>query len=157
MKICILQLGKTEDEHLKALINTFESRLKHYISIDIITIPELKNTKSLTPAQFKEKEAELILRHISEKEYVILLDERGRETDSKEFANLIQQKMNQSIKELTFLIGGAYGVSDKIKEKIHFKLSLSKLTFPHQLIRLIFMEQLYRAMTIIRNVPYHNN
>lgn len=157
MKITLLQLSKTDDPNIQNLISTYQSRLKHYIPFQIITIPPLKNAKNLTPLQFRQKEAELILNHIQNREYVVLLDETGKELTSKDFAAFISKTMNQSIRELTFLIGGAFGVSDQIKKSVKMQLSLSRMTFPHQLIRPIFLEQLYRAFTIIRNEPYHND
>lgn len=157
MRFILLQVGKTEDENLSCLISNFENRLKHYIPFQIITIPDLKNTKNLSIQQFKEKETELILKQIKDMEFVILLDEHGKAFTSKEFSNFLQQKMNQSLKKICFIIGGAYGVSEDIKKIANFKLSLSKMTLPHQLIRLIFIEQLYRAMTILKNEPYHND
>ena len=156
MKITLLQVGKTEDESLRTIISNFENRLKHYVSFETITIPDIKNSKNLTPQQFKEKEAEQILKHIKEREFIILLDEYGKEYTSIDFANFLQQKMNQSLKEICFIIGGAFGVSDNIKKIANVNLSSSKMTFPHQLIRIVFIEQLYRAMTIHRNEPYHN-
>ena len=156
MKITLIQIGKTEDEQLRNLINIYNKRIEHFISYNVITIPELQKTSKLSPAQVKDKEAELINKQIKNNEYLVLLDERGKELGSKEFAEFLQQKMNQSLKEVVFIVGGSFGVADSIKEKANYKLSLSKMTFSHQLIRLIFSEQLYRAMTILKNVPYHN-
>jgi 23S rRNA (pseudouridine1915-N3)-methyltransferase len=165
MKITLLQISKTDDKHLSALIDMYESRLKHYISFNTITIPELKNTKSLSAEEIKKREGELIFKYISHSNPLlrgdrgvcfILLDDHGKETTSKEFAAYLQQQMNHSVKEICFIIGGAYGVSDEVKKTANFKLSLSKMTFTHQLSRLLFIEQLYRAFTIIRNESYHN-
>jgi 23S rRNA (pseudouridine1915-N3)-methyltransferase len=156
MKITLLQVGKTDDDNLTALFCKYEKRINHYISFQTITIPELKNSGSLSSVQYKERESELILQQIKDKEYVVLLDEHGKEFTSKGFAGFLQQRMNESLKEICFVIGGPYGVSDKIKQASRLTISLSKMTFPHQLIRVIYVEQLYRALTIIKNIPYHN-
>jgi 23S rRNA (pseudouridine1915-N3)-methyltransferase len=156
MKITFLQIDKTDDESIKKIIDKYSARLKHYISFEIITIPDIKNSKNLSPEQFKEKEAEAISKYFNGNRFIVLLDENGKHISSKEFAGFIQQKLNQSVKELCFLIGGAYGVAESIKKSVNYTMSLSKMTFPHQLIRIIFIEQLYRAMTILKNEPYHN-
>ena len=156
MKITLIQIGKTEDKNLNALISIYESRLKHYVTFNTMTIPELKNTKSLSPEELKKKEEDLLNKYTANKDVVILLDEHGKEISSKEFAALLQNKMNQSVKEICFIIGGAFGFSETIKKSAIIKLSLSKMTFTHQMTRLLFIEQLYRAFTIIKNESYHN-
>ena len=156
MKITLILTGKTDESFVKEGFAIYEKRLSHYISFELLVIPELKNTRNLEISQIKEKEAEFQLKYIEKSDFVVLLDEKGKEFKSKEFANFIQQRMNSSIKNLVFLVGGAYGFSERIYAAANTKFSLSKLTFSHQIVRLIFMEQLYRAFTIIRNEPYHH-
>jgi 23S rRNA (pseudouridine1915-N3)-methyltransferase len=149
-------VGKTEDDYLKQGLAVFEKRLKHYINYQTIVIPSLKNSKNLLPSDFKAKEGEEILKHTVKADFVVILDEKGKSFSSKEFAAFIQKQMNSSIKNLIFVVGGAYGFSEKIYEAADMKLSLSDMTFSHQMIRLLFTEQLYRAFTILKNEPYHN-
>jgi len=156
MKIKLLLIGKTEEDYLKKGISVYEERLKHYIGFDIITITSLKNTKSLSFELQKEKESELIEKYLTSSDYVVLLDENGKHFTSVEFAGFIQKQLNNAIKNLVFVVGGPYGFSENLLKKADFKLSLSKMTFSHQLVRLIFAEQLYRAFTILRNEPYHH-
>lgn len=156
MKITLVLTGKTEAKYLSEGIAVFEKRVQRYIQFDTIVIPEIKNTRSLETLQVKEKEGLQQAKYIGESDFLVLMDEKGKEYGSVEFAGFIQQRMNSSIKNLVFLIGGAYGFSEKIYLRANAKISLSKMTFPHQLVRLIFMEQLYRAFTIIRNEPYHH-
>ncbi|MEA3504395.1 MAG: 23S rRNA (pseudouridine(1915)-N(3))-methyltransferase RlmH [Bacteroidota bacterium] len=156
MKITFLLNGKTDKKYVEEGINIFDKRIKRYLPFQIITIPALKNTKSLSPHQQKEKESELMLKHFNAGDHIILLDEKGKEYSSIQFADSIQKQMNSGIKNLVFVVGGPYGFSDTIKQKANGKISLSRMTFSHQLIRVIFMEQLYRAMTILKNEPYHN-
>ncbi len=148
--------GKTEESFIKEGFKIFEKRLQHYIQFETLVLPDLKNTKSLNPLQVKEKEAEAQLKSINEKDHVVLLDEKGNEYRSMEFSAFIQQKMNSSVKNLVFIVGGPFGFSEKLYSRANSKISLSKMTFSHQIIRLLFAEQLYRAFTIIRNEPYHN-
>ncbi len=156
MKITLLVTGKTVEKHYIAAINDYLERTKHYISFDMEVIPELKNTKSLSADQQKEKEGELILKTIQAGDVVVLLDEHGKEFRSVEFASWIERKMHTVNKRLVFIIGGPYGFSPAIYQAAQEKISLSKMTFSHQMIRLIFVEQLYRAMTILNNGPYHH-
>ncbi len=156
MKITLLQIGETSEKYLLEAINIYQNRLKNYIPLSIITIPALKNVASLKPTEIKTKEAKLILEKIINADFVVLLDEKGKKLNSSDFASFIQNKMNASIRNLYFVIGGAYGVDELIKTKTHFSLSLSDMTFTHQLIRLLFLEQLYRAFTILNNEKYHN-
>jgi len=156
MKISLIVVGKTDEEYLKTGISRYEQRLVHYINFSIQIIPALKNTKNFTPAQQKDKEAELILQAVEGCDQVILLDEKGKEFRSAEFANNLQQYMNSGLKHLAFVVGGPFGFSDSVYKKANGKLSLSKMTFSHQMIRLLFVEQLYRAFTILKNEPYHN-
>ena len=156
MKISLIVVGKTEEEYLKTGISQYEQRLVHYTGFSIRMIPSLKNTKNITSAQQKEKEAELILQAIEGCDQVILLDEKGKEYRSSEFAVYLQQRMNSGIKHLAFVVGGPFGFSESVYKKANGKLSLSTMTFSHQMIRLLFIEQLYRAFTILKNEPYHN-
>lgn len=156
MKITLLVVGKTVEKHYIAGINDYLERTKHFISFDMEVIPELKNTKSLTMEQQKEKEGELILKSLQPGDVAVLLDEGGKEFRSVEFANWIEKKMHTVNKRLVFIIGGPYGFAPKVYEVAQEKISLSKMTFSHQMVRLIFVEQLYRAMTILNNGPYHH-
>jgi 23S rRNA (pseudouridine1915-N3)-methyltransferase len=134
----------------------FFRRLKHYIKVKEIVIPDLKDRKHLNAEQIKDKEATLILEKAASANYIVLLDEKGKEFSSVEFAGFLQKTMNSGIRELMFIIGGAFGVAANVKQKADLTFSLSQMTFTHQLIRLLFAEQLYRAMTILKNEPYHN-
>lgn len=156
MKVVLIVVGKTVDKDLVQLISNYTERLSHYLSFELQTIPELKNTKSLTAEQQKKAEGELILKQLQGGDHVVLLDEHGKEMRSIEFAEWIEKKMLAVGKRLVFIIGGPYGFSPAVYEKTNEKISLSRMTFSHQMIRLIFIEQLYRAMTIIRNEPYHH-
>lgn len=149
-------IGKTSDKHLEKLTDEYIKRLMHYIAFEIIVVPELKNVKNISIEEQKEKEADLILKQLSANDDVILLDERGKEYSSMEFSAFIEKKTIASTKYLFFIIGGPYGFSKRVYERTNAKISLSKMTFSHQMIRLIFVEQLYRAMTILRNEPYHH-
>jgi 23S rRNA (pseudouridine1915-N3)-methyltransferase len=155
MKNILIQVGKTVDKHFDAAINDYCSRISHYMPFSIVTIPELKNTKSLSAELQKSKEGELILKQIQPSDTVVLLDEHGKELRSMEFASWIEKKQ-QTTRQLVFVIGGPYGFSEEVYARANEKLSLSKMTFSHQMIRLIFTEQLYRACTIIKGEPYHH-
>ena len=156
MKIKLLVIGKTDDKNLNELISIYQKRLQHYVSFQLEIIPDLKNSKNLSQLQQKEKEGELILNKIQSTDQLILLDEKGKEYRSLEFANYLQKKMNSGIKQLVFVIGGPYGFSESVYKKAMGKLSLSKMTFSHQMIRLFVVEQLYRGMSILKNEPYHH-
>ena len=156
MRVTLLLVGKTVNKHFVELIDDYASRVKHYISFDIITIPELKNTKNLSAEQQKQQEGELILKQLQVGDYMVLLDEHGKELRSIEFSKYMEQKMQTVSRRLVFIIGGPYGFSPDVYAKANEKLSLSKMTFSHQMIRLIFVEQFYRAMTIMRGEPYHH-
>ncbi len=156
MKIKLLAIGKTDDKNLQALIQTYESRLKHYIKFEIEVIPDIKNVKNISKEQQKEKEGELILKRINPTDNLVLLDEKGKEYRSIEFSGFLQKKMNAAVKQMVLVIGGPYGFSDKVYKKATGKLSLSKMTFSHQMIRLFIVEQIYRAFTILKNEPYHH-
>ena len=157
MKIKLLAIGKTDDKRLQELIVEFQKRLKHYIKFEIEIIPDLKRVKNITVDQRKQKEGMLILNKIDvATDQLILLDEKGHQFRSIEFSRFLQKKMNSGINQLVFTIGGPYGFSDEVYQKAQGKVSLSKMTFSHQMIRLFLVEQLYRAFTIIKNEPYHN-
>jgi 23S rRNA (pseudouridine1915-N3)-methyltransferase len=156
MKIVFLTVGKTEDAYLKDGIDKYVKRLKHYTKLEIIDLPELKNTKALTPEQQKTKEAELILKKITPLDHVVLLDEKGAEFSSKKFADFLNKKAISSTSTLFFIVGGPYGFDQSVYARANDQLSLSRMTFSHQMIRLLFVEQLYRAYTIIKGEPYHH-
>ena len=156
MRIGLILVGKTVNRHFVELIDDYAERVKHYIGFDITVIPELKNTKSLSPEQQKQQEGEMILKQFQAGDHVVLLDEHGKELRSVEFSIYMEQKMQTVSKRLVFVIGGPYGFSQDVYGRANEKLSLSKMTFSHQMVRLIFVEQLYRAMTIMRGEPYHH-
>jgi 23S rRNA (pseudouridine1915-N3)-methyltransferase len=156
MKITFLTVGKTEDAYLKEGIEKYVKRLKHYTKLVMIEIDELKNTKALTQEQQKTKEAELILKKITSTDHVILLDEKGMELTSQQFAAYIDKKAVTSVANLVFIVGGPYGFDSSVYARANDKLSLSAMTFSHQMVRLFFTEQLYRAYTIIKGEPYHH-
>lgn len=156
MTIKLIIIGKTDQEATQRLIDEYTKRLNFYIKFELELIPDLKSTKSLSETQQKEKEGELILKKTLPADDLILLDERGKMFSSTEFAQFLQKKMNSGLKQLTFVIGGPYGFSESVYLRANGKLSLSKMTFSHQMIRPFFIEQLYRGMTILRGEPYHH-
>lgn len=156
MKICLLTVGKTDIGWVRESLETYSSRLSHYVSFSVCEIPELKNTSALTRTQIKEREGELILKAIKPTDRVILLDERGKEYRSVEFAEEIRRLSLAGGKDIVFVIGGAYGFSEAVYARSVGKISLSRMTFSHQMVRTIFAEQLYRAFTIIKGEPYHH-
>ena len=149
-------VGKTDDEYIKTGCLVYYNRIKRYVPIEEIIIPSVKNLKSLRIEEVKEKEAELILKQLKPTDRLILLDEKGKQFDSPGFSKYIEQNMVERIKNLIFVVGGPYGFSKTIYDRANGKISLSALTFSHQMVRLFFMEQLYRAFTIMRNEPYHH-
>ena len=155
MKTELILVSKTTDKHLAAGIDDYESRICHYLPFAITVIPELKNTKNMTEEQQKVREGELILQKIQPSDTVVLLDEHGKEFRSIEFADWLQKKQNTA-RRLVFVIGGPYGFSESIYKRADEQLSLSKMTFSHQMVRLLFVEQIYRACTIIKGEPYHH-
>ena len=155
MKIQLLLTGKTTDARLASLIDDYQQRLKHYVPFELVVIPDIKNAKSLSQDQLKTAEGEAILSRLTPAMDVLLLDEHGREFRSIEYADFLQKKMTSG-KDLTLIIGGAYGFSEAVYQRANGKISLSQMTFSHQMIRLMAIEQLYRAMTILRNEPYHH-
>lgn len=156
MTIKLIVLGKTDSTQLSQLIEEYQNRLKHYIRFELEIIPDIKNTKNLSEKQQKEKEGEAILNKLNPTDLLILLDENGKQKTSVEFSEYLQKKMNSGLKQLVFVIGGPYGFSDAVYQKSQGKISLSKMTFSHQMVRLFMVEQLYRAFTILRNEPYHH-
>lgn len=150
-------LGKTKSDHLNAGIREYEKRLSRYTRIDPVILPTPKHASKLSPAELKEAEADIISSRLKNPDYLILLDERGKTMDSRGFAALLEKRFQHSGQQTIFLIGGAYGFADRIYERANQKLSLSQMTFSHQLIRLIFWEQLYRGISIIHGLPYHND
>ena len=156
MKIKLIVIGKTDQSYLQDGIQLYHKRIPHYLPFEYQAIPDIKNTRKLSEEQQKGKEGELILGQIRAGDELFLLDEKGKSYRSIEFARFLEQKMLGGVKNLVFVIGGPYGFSDTVYQKATGKLSLSKMTFSHQLIRLIFSEQLYRALTILKGEPYHH-
>ena len=155
MKILLMTLGKTTDARLSALIDDYQQRLKHYIPFEFVVVPDIKNAKSLNQDQLKTAEGEAILARLTPAMDVLLLDEHGREFRSIEYADFLQRKMAAG-RDLVLIIGGAYGFSQAVYDRANGKISLSQMTFSHQMIRLMAIEQIYRAMTILRGEPYHH-
>lgn len=156
MKISLIVIGKTGDSYMNEGIAAYTKRLSYYIPFDIQYIPDIKNTKAMNELQQKQLEGQALLNSFDKSDYVVLLDEHGREYTSVDFAKYISKKMISVPKRLVFVVGGPYGFSDDVKTFAKEKISLSKMTFSHEMIRLIFTEQLYRAMTILNNEPYHH-
>lgn len=151
----LILVGKTTDKHFQAGIADYVERIGHYMPFDVVTVPELKNTKNLSEDQQKQAEGELILKLLQPSDTVVLLDEHGREFRSVDFASWLQQKRN-TVRRLVFVVGGSYGFSPAVYGRANEQVSLSKMTFSHQMIRLVFTEQIYRACTIIKGEPYHH-
>lgn len=156
MKIDLILIGKSDQKYLQEGIEIYLKRLKFYCTFDIKVIPDLKSTKNLSEEQQKEKEGDLILAHCKDADYLLLLDERGVNFSSVDFANFIEKRQVAGTRKLCFVIGGPYGFSKEVYAKATSKMSLSAMTFSHQMVRLIFVEQLYRAFTIINGEPYHH-
>lgn len=156
MTIKLLAIGKTDNKQLLLLIDDYTKRLGHYINFELEIIPDLKKVKHLSESQQKAKEGELILAKLNNSDVLILLDENGKQYDSLKFADYLQKHMNSGIKQLVFAVGGPYGFSEDVYSKAIGKISLSKMTFSHQMIRLFVVEQIYRAFTILKNEPYHH-
>ena len=157
MKVKLIVVGKTNVNYLKDGETEYDQRIKHYVNFEQLIISDVKNTKNLSTAQLKNKEGQQILSKISGSDYVVLLDEKGKQLSSNEFSNFLNKKNLTSTKYLVFVIGGAFGFSDEVYKRADYKLSLSKMTFTHQMIRVFFKEQLYRAFTISKGEKYHNN
>ncbi len=156
MKSTLIVIGKTTDARFTSLIQEYVDRVGHYIPFNIEVIPELRNAKNLSVDQQKEREAELLQKQLQPGDYLVLLDEHGRERRSMEFAQWMQKKMAASPRRLVFVVGGPYGFAPHIHRMANEEISLSQMTFSHQMIRLLFVEQIYRAMTILHNEPYHH-
>ena len=156
MEIQLICIGKTDNIELRKLISNYENRLKYYVKFNFLFLPDLKDTKNLSQEQQKTKEAHLIEKQLKTSDVVVLLDENGKQFSSVNFSEFLNKKMNSGCKRLVFIIGGPFGFAKTLHQKYTVKISLSKMTFSHQMIRLIFIEQLYRANTILRNEPYHH-
>ncbi len=157
MKLQFFSVGKAHETYVKEGVEMFTKRIGHYYTADWQIIPPPKNMAALSETEMKKKEGEVILNYLQKDDFLVLLDERGKQIKSEELANFITQRANESTKKIVFLIGGAYGVSDDVMQRANYKWSLSALVFPHQLIRLILAEQVYRACTIIKNEKYHHS
>lgn len=157
MRINLVCIGKTDDKEINALVQYYQNRLPKHWNFEFTQIPDVKNARNLSPDLLKKEEAKLFLQHADSSDLVVLLDEKGKQFTSREFAQKIDHWMNSSVKKVSFFIGGAYGFSDEIYQRANEKLSLSKMTFTHQMIRLFIIEQLYRADQILQGKPYHND
>jgi 23S rRNA (pseudouridine1915-N3)-methyltransferase len=157
MKLQFWSIGKAHEAYVKEAVEMFTKRISHYYPVEWNIIPVPKNTAMLSEMDLKKKEGETILNFLQKDDYLILLDERGKLIKSEELAKFIEQRANESVKKMVFLIGGAFGVSDDVMKRANYKWSLSPLVFPHQLVRLILAEQVYRACTIIKNEKYHHS
>ena len=156
MTITLLTIGKTDSSALQNLIENYTARLKHYVRFEMVVIPDIKKTKNISENQQKEKEGEVLLKQLQPADFFVLFDEKGKEFTSLGFADLLQKHMNSGLKNLVFAIGGPYGFSAAVQKRANAKISLSKMTFSHQMVRLFVVEQLYRGFTILRNEPYHH-
>ncbi len=156
MKVELWSIGKTAFSYLEEGMAVYEKRLPHYLPFATAILPDIKNAGSLNPDQLKQKEGELVISQLKKEDLLVLLDERGKQLTSVEFANFMEQKLQLGSRRLVFIVGGAWGFSEAIYQRADHKLSLSKMTFSHQMVRLFFLEQLYRAMTILRGESYHN-
>ena len=156
VKVSFVSIGKTAEDYLRQGMSVYENRLKNYISLESIVLPEVKKTSGMSIDQQKILEGRAFLNLISGSDTVVLLDERGKPISSIEFSQYLQKQMLQSVKKAVFIIGGSFGFSDEMYNRANELISLSKMTFSHQMVRLIFLEQLYRAMTILKNEPYHH-
>ena len=156
MNIKLIVVGKTDEKYLQEGIQLYVRRITHYINFEIVVIPSLKDQKGASPDEIREREAVLILKHIDKSDRVVLLDEHGAQYTSVGFSQYLQKQMNTSVRNMVFVIGGAFGFSPKVYSAANDKVSLSMMTFNHQMVRLFFVEQLYRAFTILHHEPYHN-
>ena len=156
MNIDLLVVGKTDSAEIQSLVATYLKRLNFYTRVTLVTLPDLKNTRNISAESQKRQEGELLMRQFADGDYVVLLDEKGAEMRSVEFSMWLQKRMNSGVRRLCFVIGGPYGFSKMVYDRADESISLSRMTFSHQIIRAIFAEQLYRAFTIIRNEPYHH-
>jgi 23S rRNA (pseudouridine1915-N3)-methyltransferase len=156
MQIRVLAIGKTDNPSIQSLVDEYHKRLGFYVKFELEILPDIKNTKNLSESIQKEREGEQILKKLQPSDELILLDEHGKQYNSVDFSEFVQKKMNSGLKQLIFAIGGPYGFSDSVYGRANGKISLSKMTFSHQMVRAFFIEQLYRAFTILRNEPYHH-
>jgi len=156
LKIKLLLTGKTNDKALQELSEKYSKRIRSFAGFETEVIPALKNTKNLPVPQIKEKEGKAILSRLQPADFVVLLDEKGKEMSSEKFADFLKKQMNSGVKNLVFVVGGAYGFSEAVYQRANMKLALSQMTFSHQLVRVIFLEQLYRGLAILNHHPYHN-
>jgi 23S rRNA (pseudouridine1915-N3)-methyltransferase len=156
MKITLYVTGKTDNSHIEVLTNIYLQRLQHYINFTLEVIPDIKNVKNLSESQQKNAEGDGLLKKIHTTDFLTVLDEKGKTYTSEDFADFLQKKMNSGLKNLVFVVGGPYGFSDAIYQRANAKISLSSMTFSHQMVRPFFMEQLYRGFTILKNEPYHH-
>jgi 23S rRNA (pseudouridine1915-N3)-methyltransferase len=156
MNIKLIVVAKTDEQYLRDGIDVYVKRLRHYVNFEMVVIPALKDLRNASADEVKEREAAVLLRHLEKADAVVLLDEHGVEYTSVGFSKYLQKQMNAGIRTLAFVVGGAFGFSSKVYERANGKLSLSQMTFSHQMIRLLFVEQLYRAFTILNHEPYHN-
>lgn len=157
MKIMLLCVGRTGYPPFREAIDRYSARIPHYVPFELKELPDIKNTKNLSEARQKELEGTSILAALSNSDLVVVLDERGREYTSREFARFISDRMLASVQRIVFIVGGPYGFSDKVYDRADMKISLSKMTFSHEMVRLFFVEQIYRAMTILHGEPYHHD
>lgn len=157
MEICILSIGKISTQWIKDGIDLFESRICKYLKFSNIIIPDIKNAKSLSKESLKEEEGKLILSNLTSSDFIVIMDERGKEFTSRDFANWIQKQMNTGRKRLVIIIGGPFGFSQNIYQRADLSISLSKMTFTHEMAKLVLTEQLYRSMTILKGEPYHHD
>lgn len=156
MNIELIVVGKTDSKHVEELVLNYSKRINFYCKFSITTLPDVKNTKNLTVNQQRTAEGEALMRQLNDSDYVVLLDEKGEEYRSMEFAQWLQKRMNSGVRRLVIIIGGPYGFSEEVYARSNSKVSLSKMTFSHQIVRAIFAEQIYRAFTILKNEPYHH-
>ena len=156
MKITLLQTGKATDKHISELVDLYSNRIKKYMGFEIITIPDVKNTKNMPIQEQRIKEATKIIQSVTDDDYIILLDERGKELRTLEFSGILEKMFFLPKKRIVFIIGGSWGFSEAVYKRADYKMSLSKMTYPHQLVRLLFLEQLYRVITIIKGESYHH-
>jgi 23S rRNA (pseudouridine1915-N3)-methyltransferase len=156
MKIALLQVGKTTERYLAEGIGVFEGRMRKYVAFEIFTIPEIRNTRNMTATELKTREGKKILQFFKKDDYIVILDDKGKEFSTMEFSSWLEKILILQKKRILFVTGGAWGFSDEIYGKADMRLSLSRLTFSHQMVRLLFIEQLYRAFTVIKGEPYHH-
>lgn len=156
MNIDLVVVGKTDSKEVASLVEMYSKRLNHYCRFSVITLADVRNTRNMSPSRQKQLEGEAILRDLADGDYLVLMDERGKQYSSLEYADWLQKRMLSGLKRLVLVIGGAYGFSDDVYRRANDKISLSKMTFSHQIVRAIFAEQLYRAFTILNNEPYHH-